>query len=226
MRSGDDSYLFIATTQLNLGGPKAVQDKTQYSQIAKYNLIAGKKAIEMSQFSSAFNYFDNGITFLRKKHWQNEYELSLELYNLAAKCALAIKDTTSLTMIFDAVSRNARKPEDALDASYVTMLMMSHTSLSNSVEYGFKMLSGLDVVISPSATREVVLKQIHQTQEMLNGIPDETILSYHITVDYNKGMAMKLLAKMISSINQCNPSLAPLVIIKLVRLTIEHGLVS
>jgi hypothetical protein len=164
--------------------------------------------------------------FFAKKHWQNEYELSLELYNLAAKCALAIKDITSLTMIFDAVSRNARKPEDALDASYVTMLALSHTSISGSVEFGFKMLSRLDVVISPSATREVVLKQIHQTQEMLNGIPDETILSYHITVDYNKGMAMKLLAKMISSINQCNPSLAPLVIIKLVRLTIEHGLVS
>ncbi|KAL3778189.1 hypothetical protein ACHAWO_013062, partial [Cyclotella atomus] len=79
----DDSFLFTAVAQLNLAGPKAVQDKQQYTVIAKHNLVAGKKAMEMSEFSSAFNYFDNGISFLRKRHWQEEHALSLELYNLA-----------------------------------------------------------------------------------------------------------------------------------------------
>jgi hypothetical protein len=53
---------------MNLAGPKAVQDKDQNSIIARYNMVAGKKAMEMSEFSIPFNYFDNGISFLRKRH--------------------------------------------------------------------------------------------------------------------------------------------------------------
>jgi predicted ATPase len=224
----DDSFLFTAVAQLNLAGPKAVQDKQQYTVIAKHNLDAGKKAMEMSEFSSAFNYFDNGISFLRKRHWQEEYALSLELYNLAAKCALALQDTSNMTMLCSSISKNSRDPNDSLDASFLTMTALSHTNLLQSVDYGFSLLAqlgaGLNMRKLPS--REDTVKQIRQTQTMLNNITDETILNYHISTDYKKIMAMKLLAKMTNCLVQCKPLLAPLVIVKLVRLTIEHGLVS
>eukprot|EP00956_Cyclotella_meneghiniana_P041945 scaffold245776_cov40-Cyclotella_meneghiniana.AAC.1 len=53
------SFLFTAATQLNNGGPKAVQNEEHYSMIARYNLIAGKKAVEMSEFNIAMYYFDH-----------------------------------------------------------------------------------------------------------------------------------------------------------------------
>jgi predicted ATPase len=221
--SGHVPNLLTAVTQLNLGGPKAVQDKQQYTTIARYNLIAGKKAMEMSEFSSAFNYFDNGITFLRKKHWQDEYELSLELYNLAAKCALAIKDTSSLTILCDAVSKNARAIDDRLETSFLTMTALAHTNIPNSVLFGLNMLSLLGVELPASSpSRENTVAELRQTQHMLNDITDETLLSYHVLTM----MTMKLLAKMITCLNQCKPEFASLVTVKLVRLSIEHGLVS
>lgn len=101
-----------AQTQINIDGPAAIQKKEDYSLIASYNLIAGKKAMECSDFASAFSYgaspsyssplspsppplspvtfqlemlaskslsllrfFDHGISFLCKKHWQESYAL-------------------------------------------------------------------------------------------------------------------------------------------------------
>eukprot|EP00804_Cyclotella_cryptica_P022585 CCRYP_009474-RA/>CCRYP_009474-RA protein AED:0.24 eAED:0.24 QI:567/1/1/1/0.66/0.75/4/82/613 len=219
------SYLFTAATQLNLGGPSAVQDAEQYAQIAHFNLAAGKRAMEMSDFSLAFSFFDHGMTFLRKKHWQHQYDLSLELFNLAAKCALATKDLSSLTMICDEVSRNAHNVEDALNCSFISMSALTHSRISESVEYGLRILSSqLDVYIPNSPSREDTLQLIMQTQARLSGISEETLLSYHMLSDCRKIMVLKFLAKLESSLQQVNPALLPYVTIKIVDITIEHGL--
>ena len=91
----DQSMVFTATDQLNRGGPAAVEEPTQFVLIANLNLTAGINAMGMSDFASAFSYFDHGISFLRKKHWQNEYDLSLRLYENAAKCASFLGDVVS-----------------------------------------------------------------------------------------------------------------------------------
>eukprot|EP00804_Cyclotella_cryptica_P007107 CCRYP_014514-RA/>CCRYP_014514-RA protein AED:0.02 eAED:0.01 QI:0/1/0.8/1/1/1/5/397/1398 len=218
------SLLLTAATQINLAGPSAVQDAEKYHQIANYNLMAGKKAMEMSDFSSAFSFFDHGMTFLRKKRWQDHYDLSLELFNLAAKCALTIKDLTSLTVICDEVLINARNSDDTLNVSFILMSALTHSMVSESVEFGFHVLSNeLGVDIHSSTSREDTLNLITQTQSTLNGFTEETLLSYQVLTNYNMVMALKFLAKLESSIQQVNPALVPFVTIKIVELTIEHG---
>ena len=59
-KNDDDDFLFTAVTQLNLAGPEAVEDERQYVIVAKHNLGAGKKAMEMSDFEAAHTYFDHG----------------------------------------------------------------------------------------------------------------------------------------------------------------------
>ncbi|KAL7479423.1 hypothetical protein ACHAW6_005158, partial [Cyclotella cf. meneghiniana] len=218
------SLLFAAVAQLNRGGPSAVQDQETYNRIANCNLLAGKRAIEMSDFATAFSFFDNGITFLRKKHWQRQYDLSLELFNLAAKCALAIIDLTSLTMICDEVSRNAHNFEDTLNTSFVLMTALTHSRITESVELGFRVLSNLGVDIPSSLSQGDSLNLIIQTQSTLLEISDEDFLSYRVLTDYKKVMAIKFLAKLENSIQQTNASLQPIVTVKIIQLTIEFGM--
>lgn len=210
---------------MTLGGPKAVQDEEHYSIIARSNLIAAKRAREMSEFTSAFNYLNNGITFLRKYHWKTEYELSLELYNLAAKCALIIKDLTSLTILCSVVSKNAHNLDDVLYTSVITMSGLTHTNAKLSIQHGLTILHQLGIGIS-ELPREETLQQVAHIGTLLDAVSDEILLDCHILIDYKVNMAMKVLAKMCTSVYQCNPSLFPLVVITLVRLTIEHSVVS
>lgn len=202
----------------------AVQQADKYHEIAAYNLIAGKRAMEMSDFSSAFSFFDHGMTFLRKKHWQDQYDLSLELFNLAAKCALAIHDLISLTMICGEVAGNALTFEDTLNTSFILMSALIHSRLSESVEFGIQVLSQLGVYIPLSASREDSVQLITQIQSRLNRIEDATLLSYHALSDFKTITAMKFLAKLEHPIQQTNSALQPFVTIKIIQLTIDHGI--
>jgi len=144
---------------------------------------------------------------------------------LVAKCALAIKDFSILTMIYDKISRNVYNSKDALTSSFILMSALTHSRISESVEHDFQVLHdefGID--IPNSATQEDTLKLIIQTEAMLNRIPEETLLSYHALLDPNKVMVLKFLIKLESFIQQVNPALVPFVTIKIVELTIEHGL--
>ena len=170
-------------------------------------------------------YQDNGITFLRKNHWQTEYELSLELYNHAAKCALVIKDLSSLKILCLEVAKYARHPHDMLDTTFITMSQLAYTNVMQSIEHGLHMLQNLGIDIPESSSREETLQQIAHIGTKLETISDEMLLDCHILTDYKINMATKVLAKMCTSIHQCNPSLFPLVVIALVRLTIDHGVV-
>eukprot|EP00985_Skeletonema_marinoi_P012088 scaffold5769_cov73-Skeletonema_marinoi.AAC.1 len=92
----------IASTQINLGEPELVADGDQAVEVAKLNLDAGKKAMNMSDFFSAYSFLEYGISYLQKGHWDTNYDLSLELFNLSSGCGMrsrqiaeAIKMTTS-----------------------------------------------------------------------------------------------------------------------------------
>ena len=60
VRIGNDALLLTAVTQMNIGGPQAVREEHYYSIIAEYNLNAGKKSMDYSDFASAFRFFDQG----------------------------------------------------------------------------------------------------------------------------------------------------------------------
>ena len=64
----DDSMLFVAASQINRGGPSSMQNNEQAELIANFNLKAGNSAVAMSDFSSAYHFYDHGISFLRKRH--------------------------------------------------------------------------------------------------------------------------------------------------------------
>jgi hypothetical protein len=69
--------LFTAVGQMNRGGPIAVTKKEDYIIIANHNVTAGIKAMSMSEFHTAYNLFNHGISYLRVNHWTEHYQLSL-----------------------------------------------------------------------------------------------------------------------------------------------------
>ena len=79
-REKDDMLLITAVSQINHGGPQAVIDSEQGVAVASLNLDAGKKAMKMSGFFSAHSFFDHGISYLRRGHWEKQYALSLGLF--------------------------------------------------------------------------------------------------------------------------------------------------
>eukprot|EP00804_Cyclotella_cryptica_P009125 CCRYP_003206-RA/>CCRYP_003206-RA protein AED:0.03 eAED:0.03 QI:45/1/1/1/1/0.8/5/1940/965 len=62
VEQGGDDLLFTALGQINLAGPSLVADSNQSTEFARCHLIAGRKAVELSDFSSASKFVKSGKT--------------------------------------------------------------------------------------------------------------------------------------------------------------------
>eukprot|EP00957_Ditylum_brightwellii_P100454 7657553-Ditylum_brightwellii.AAC.1 len=59
---------------------KVGREKCESTELAKLNLKAGKKAMSEATFLRSASYFEAGVGFLCDGHWEEYYDLSLELH--------------------------------------------------------------------------------------------------------------------------------------------------
>ena len=220
VEQGTDEILFVAVNQLNHAGPSAVEHPSQSFIIADLNMEAGKKAMGMSDFKLALFFFDHGISFLGKAHWTEHYNLSLELFELAAKCALTNSDPTRVKLLYDEVSKEAHLFKDTLDIAYTNIqALYSASNLEEARTKTLYVLNKLDVTVSgdPNAL-------LSKTKSILAQYSDEQLLSRPVMTDTTKLMVMKLLSLLQKCLFQTNPKLQPVATLQLVQYSLRYGM--
>ena len=222
--TGADDMLFMAVNQINCGGATSVTETDDYLLFAKYNRIAGQKAISMSQFSAAFSLFRSGISFLPRNHWQDHYEFSLEIFELAGKSALAAGNISAIQTISAEVLRHAKTFDDGLNINFTVFSSLVATSKSEqALEMGLELLSQLGDGLTNDLSGEQLNRQTVQITKLLVTSKPESILNYPSMTDTHKLMAMKILARLQTVAYFSKSILHPFLIIKMVTLTMSSG---
>jgi predicted ATPase len=225
-RENDDKLLITAVAQINHGGPKAVMDKEQGVAVAGLNLNAGKKAMAMSDFFSAYSFFDHGISYLRKGHWAEQYDLSLELFNLAATCAFTNADYTCLKILTQQIMRFAKCSEDKYQAITISITLLAWSgNIPDAISVIFDTLSSLGEEIPVTMTPSASQHQFDLTKAILDGITDEALLGYPKMEDPSKIMTMQLLVRLSEYLNIVgdNASLS-MCAFKMIQISFMHGM--
>eukprot|EP00985_Skeletonema_marinoi_P033270 scaffold40893_cov161-Skeletonema_marinoi.AAC.1 len=221
VEEGNDDILFLATNQLNHGGPSTIEDPSQSFTIADLNMRAGKKAMEMSDFKLASSYFDNGISFLQINHWTEHYNLSLEMFELAAKCALTNGDHTRVKLLYQEVVREAHLFEDTLEITYTNIrALYSASCLEEALTKLLYVLNKLGVTLSGSGDLNTLLPE---TKTMLAEYSDEQLLGLPAMIDRTKLMTMKFLSIAQLCLFHTNPKSQPKATLQLVQYSLQHG---
>jgi predicted ATPase len=222
---GKSNHLLLtAVNQLNLAGPEAVRDESQNIIVANLNLRAGKKAMEMSDFVAAYSYLDNGISFLRKNHWSEHYAVSLELFDLAAKCALTNGDIVSLDVLSKQVIEYGRSFQDKLNVMYFfTCALAFSFKLPDAIEKGLDILSKLGIELRGSEARGMEAC-VEETKDLLSGHTDDEILNTGRMTDPTMIMAMKFLGKLELGMTQLMPKSVPYVTQRIIHFSLSHGM--
>lgn len=225
MGQGNDEILFSAVNQLNLGGPAALEAIEEAFTVSTLNLKAGKKAMEMSDFKAAYSFFDNGISFLRKRHWQQHYELSMELFCLASKCALATGDFVGLKLLSEQVLRNATVFEQKIPVMYYCMCARTFSG---------EFFEGAKQIESTLSQLGEALPEQSSSSEILNSVEEmlEKLASYSISElkdlkrmdDSVKKITMLFLRQLHFCYFIISPEKQPIVTTKMIQLTLSHGM--
>ena len=221
-RESDDSILLTAANQLNLGGPNAIQDTSQSITVAALNLRAGKKAMEMSDYGAAYSYFHNGMSFLREGHWQEHYDLSLQLFELAAKCALTNGDFASLKLCSEQVMTEVRRFEDGLNVMYFATCALAYSlRLPDSIQQSLGILKKLGIDLRQSRSAE---ECVQETKMLLSTLTDDEILNTKQMTDPTTIVALKFLAKLELGMTQTKPRSVPFVTQQIIELSLAKGM--
>jgi predicted ATPase len=178
VRERDDRLLLTAVGQINHGGPQAVIDDEQAVVVANLNLDAGKKAMSMSNFFSANSFFNHGISYLRTGHWDEHYELSLELFNLAASCALMNGEYDRVKMLTGDIMRYAKCFEDQFRAISISItLLLFYSNAPEAMKQIYTTLSSLVDDFPAPITQSVIQYRLQGTKALLAGLSDDNLLS-------------------------------------------------
>ena len=85
-------------------------------QIAELNLMAGKSCTKTSSFHSAAEYFTNGIALLPDDCFDNDYGLSIELYDSAQNALYLTGDFTMMSLLSSKLLENAKCFDDKVNS--------------------------------------------------------------------------------------------------------------
>jgi hypothetical protein len=147
----------------------------------------------------------------------------LELFDLAAECALTNGDLISLNVLSEQVLKKAHSLEDKLNVMYFVNCSLAYSSrLPESIEKGLDILSALGIELQ---LRGLSMEAcIQEMKDFLSAYTDDEILNTRKMTDPTMIMAMKFLGKLEWGLTQIMPKSVPYVAQRIIQLSLSHGM--
>ena len=218
-----EEAIFDIVNQLNFGA-SLIKDPEEQLQLAKLNLIAGKKANASAANEQAFNYLSTGIALLGDESWQNQYDLQLELHNEAVKAAYVNTDFDEMDRFAETTITNARELLDKVKAYEIKILaFQSKNKMVEATRLALQTLRQLGVKLPENPNYLQVGIGLQKTMLGLIGKKQDDFLKLPAMADPLKLAAMRLLLSTTASIYFINPNLLTLVVFQFIILSLKYG---
>lgn len=207
-------------------GMSVMTNQIERTAIATLCLRAIHCAVAASDFLAACNYAEFGIQLLPPQHWRDEYDLTLALHNASAEVFHCNADYEKVDELVSAVLENARCFRDSLHVRSTRVHSLSSTNrMSEALEEGLAVLRHLGVKFPSRPRKYHVAIEITRTKTALRGKTNEMILRMPLIEDGSKGLAaMQILNLIFPVAYHVDRVLFVLINLRLVRLTMRHGL--
>ncbi|MBD2492124.1 AAA family ATPase [Aulosira sp. FACHB-615] len=209
--------------QLNRG-TELVTEQLEKDELAKLNLLAGKKAKVSTAYESAFEYLNLALKLLSINSWEVLYELTLEIH-LETLEVLYLSGKLDRAKNLDTIV--LRKANNVLDKVKVYELKIlfyrSQLQLETAIDSGLEVLKLLGLVLPKKPHRLNILTKHFQIKSLLKKIRVEDLANLPQIKDPNQLAIINILCNLISPAYSTNQNLYHLIIIKLLYIHINYG---
>ncbi|MDJ0715621.1 MAG: AAA family ATPase [Prochloraceae cyanobacterium] len=218
-----EENIFDLVNHLNLGAQLITSQSERY-QLANLNLIAGRKAKDSTAYEPAVRYLNLGLNLLEKNSWQEQYELTLNLYLAAVEAEYLNTNLERAKYLSDIAIDNAKHPLEKVKGYELKIqFYISHNQMIEAIDTALEVLSILGLSLSQKNDNLSVLnRQIRRKLttlgkriEDLGDLPEMTD-PYQIAI-------MRILMNLSAPAFIADPALWQKVILTMVNLSIEYG---
>jgi predicted ATPase len=199
------------------------EDMNQYAYLA---LEAARKAVLLASFDSAKRSIDFAVHMLCEQSWDDNYSTTLSIYHAAAEISYAGGDFDYMETMIHKILNHAH-PDDRIQAYCTKIYMMgsSTNQQSEAIKIGLQILQQLGEHFPKVPKRKHVLLSLMRTKLMLRGKSTEMLLRLPIMVEgHHEKMILNLLNVLIPSALLMKPYLVPLLVLRMIHISLQKGL--
>jgi len=215
--------LFAIVNHLNLA-PDYLQTGDARQQLAELNLAAGEKAKQSAAYAAALSYFKASIHLLPPAPWHGQYEFCLALYSAAVEAAYLQGDLAQMAEWVVAIETAAQTPLDLLRIYTIQIqAACSQMQFLAALQLGLDGLAKLGVRFPTAPTPQVLELSFQQTQTRLGDRAIASLKDLPAMTDPTAQAISHLLTNLLAPAYQAAPALFPLLILKMVDVSLEFG---
>ncbi|BAP54797.1 ATPase [Thioploca ingrica] len=218
-----DSTLFEIVNHLNKG-QKLITDPAEQIQLAQLNLLAGRKAQLSTAYQHAVDYFRVGIALLEPQGWEMQYELTLALSLAAAEVAYLSGRFDQMESLITVVWQQAKT---LLDKIKVYEIKIQANMVQNQPQAAIRIarqaLKWLGINLPTKPSQLTIQLNLMTTRLRLIGKSIADLTELPEVTDARIRAMMRLLSMSLSAAYFHAPELLPIIVLKLVNLSIKYG---
>jgi predicted ATPase/signal transduction histidine kinase/CheY-like chemotaxis protein len=218
-----EEKIFDIVNQLNFG-IELLESQKERDELAKLNLLAGKKAKAAAAYQAAFTYLTSGWELLPENKWQTQYDTTLALYAEAAEAAYLCGNFDEMERLVGVVLQQAKVLLDKVKV--YELKIAAYIAQGKSIEavnIGIAVLKmlGINLPLKPSYLD--ILFSLIQTKLVLLGKKVEDLLHLPEMTATETKAAMSILDTVSSAAYLAVPNLFPIIVLKGVNLSVKYG---
>ncbi|HEY9876155.1 MAG TPA: AAA family ATPase [Candidatus Obscuribacterales bacterium] len=160
-----EDNVFEIVNQLNIGA-ELITEQSQKDELAKLNLIAGKKAKDATAYETAVRYLSMGLELLPTDRW-HQYELTLELYIEATAAEYLNTNFEQAKKLSDIVLKHAKSLLDKVKIYEIQMQFhIQQHQMRPALDIGLEALDMLGVSLVEERPKQLTEEELATLPEM------------------------------------------------------------
>lgn len=215
--------IFDIVNQLNLGRA-LILNQDDRDEVAELNLEAGRRAKKSAAFEAALKYFQIGIKLMGKEGWKRRYNLELALQSESTEAAYLCADYEKMRNYSKAVMTNAKTLLDKVNVYEVEIeANKAQYKLMDALNTALSVLRELGIKFPERPKKFDIILGLLDSKLATSGKRIENLVKLPAMVDPYKLALMKMLNRIGSAAYFVKPELLPLLVFRMLKLSVRNG---
>jgi len=214
---------FEIVNQFNMA-LELIPNQTERDELARMNLIAGRRAKASTAYAAAVKYLTTGIQLLADDSWQMKYDLTLALYETAAEAAYQAGYFEETEQFVQVVLAQAKTVVDKVKACEVKIQAYgAQNKALEAVNTALPFLKLLGVEFPENPSQSDVQGEMEKTASNLSNTRTEDLIHLPQMTGAEPLAVMRIISSITVFAYQVIPELFSLIVFKQINLSLKYG---
>ncbi len=218
-----EDRIFEIVNQLNYG-TALISEQNQRDELAQLNLIASRKAKNSTAYQAASEYVTVGLSLLGQNTWQQQYEMTLALHELAAEVALLNGNFEVMEQFIDTVIQQAHSLLEKVNVYCIRIQsQIFQSKLTSAIALAQPVLQQLGVTFPQTPTPSDLQQEIQEIEALIGDRQIADLVNLPQMQDAEKLAILKIINIISPAAYLTGSALYPLLNTLSVKLSIQYG---